>query len=93
MKVRVNDDELLSGRRRGHFCHCANCRKVAGGICTAPVPQSDPRLETQADCHLHCCLVGANLLIEEAKVEFPNGKEGLKVYAVWTYVNSRISQD
>lgn len=81
VKVRVKDDELFSGRRRGHICHCANCRKVAGGICTAPVPHSDPRLETQADCHL-CCLVGTNLLIEESKVEFSNGKDGLKVYAV-----------
>lgn len=32
VKVRVNDNELFS-RRRGHLCHCANCRKVAGGIC------------------------------------------------------------
>ncbi|KAI7778504.1 hypothetical protein LA080_002108 [Diaporthe eres] len=56
VKVRVKDDELFSGRRRGHICHCANCRKVAGGI------------------------FGANLLIEESKVEFPNGKDGLKVY-------------
>lgn len=31
---------------------------------------------------MYCCLVGANLLIEEAKVEFPNGKDALKVYAV-----------
>jgi hypothetical protein len=40
--------------------------------------------DTQADRHLCCCLVGANLLIEEAKVEFPNGKDGIKVYAVWS---------
>lgn len=30
--LKVNDDELFSGKRRGHLCHCANCRKVAGGI-------------------------------------------------------------
>lgn len=32
VKVRINDDELFF-RRRGNLCHCANCRKVAGGIC------------------------------------------------------------
>lgn len=35
VKVLINDDELFS-RRRGHICHCANCRKVAGGICETP---------------------------------------------------------
>lgn len=27
--VTINDPELFS-KRRGHLCHCANCRKVAG---------------------------------------------------------------
>jgi hypothetical protein len=27
--VTINDRELFT-RRRGHLCHCANCRKVAG---------------------------------------------------------------
>ncbi|OAP63368.1 hypothetical protein AYL99_02595 [Fonsecaea erecta] len=30
--VKVNDDNLFGEQRRGHICHCANCRKVAGGI-------------------------------------------------------------
>jgi hypothetical protein len=30
--VKVHDSELFSGHRRGHFCHCRRCRKVAGGI-------------------------------------------------------------
>jgi len=30
--VRVNDAELFSNKRRGHLCHCRNCRRVAGGI-------------------------------------------------------------
>lgn len=30
--VKVNDSDLFSGHRRGHFCHCRNCRRVAGGI-------------------------------------------------------------
>ncbi|KAH7347041.1 Mss4-like protein [Pyrenochaeta sp. MPI-SDFR-AT-0127] len=29
IKVTINDKELFS-RKRGHLCHCANCRKVAG---------------------------------------------------------------
>ncbi|OAL36101.1 hypothetical protein AYO20_04515 [Fonsecaea nubica] len=56
--VKVNDDNLFGEQRRGHFCHCANCRKVAGGI------------------------FGANLTIEEEKVEFPKGKGNLKQYTV-----------
>ena len=30
--VKVHDSELFSGHRRGHLCHCRNCRRVAGGI-------------------------------------------------------------
>lgn len=30
--VKVNDDNLFGTQRRGHICHCLNCRKVAGGI-------------------------------------------------------------
>ena len=30
--VKVNDDNLFGTQRRGHICHCKNCRKVAGGI-------------------------------------------------------------
>ncbi|OCT49081.1 putative glutathione-dependent formaldehyde-activating [Cladophialophora carrionii] len=30
--VKVNDDNLFGEQRRGHICHCNNCRKVAGGI-------------------------------------------------------------
>ncbi|KAJ8995823.1 hypothetical protein HRR80_000577 [Exophiala dermatitidis] len=57
VKVKVNDDNLFGTQRRGHLCHCANCRKVAGGI------------------------FGANLTIEEEKVEFPNGKGNIKMYS------------
>jgi hypothetical protein len=32
ISVKVNDTELFSGSRRGHLCHCNNCRRVAGGI-------------------------------------------------------------
>lgn len=29
IKVTINDNELFT-KKRGHLCHCANCRKVAG---------------------------------------------------------------
>ncbi|KAL6707015.1 hypothetical protein ACN47E_004965 [Coniothyrium glycines] len=29
IKVTINDSELFT-KKRGHLCHCANCRKVAG---------------------------------------------------------------
>tara|TARA_R110002003_G_scaffold351_13_gene19001 strand:+ start:1010 stop:1339 length:330 start_codon:yes stop_codon:yes gene_type:complete len=29
IKVTINDSELFT-KPRGHLCHCANCRKVAG---------------------------------------------------------------
>jgi hypothetical protein len=29
IKVTINDTELFT-KKRGHLCHCANCRKVAG---------------------------------------------------------------
>ena len=56
VKVKVNDDNLFGEQRRGHICHCANCRKVAGGIC------------------------GVNLIIENEKVEFPNGQDAIKKF-------------
>jgi hypothetical protein len=30
--VKIHDAELFTGKRRGHVCHCRNCRRVAGGI-------------------------------------------------------------
>lgn len=54
--VKVTDDNLFGSQRRGHICHCKNCRKVAGGI------------------------FGTNLIIENEKVEFPKGKDGIKRY-------------
>ena len=31
IRVTITDDELFT-RPRGHLCHCANCRKVAGSF-------------------------------------------------------------
>jgi hypothetical protein len=30
--VKIHDAELFLGKRRGHMCHCRNCRRIAGGI-------------------------------------------------------------
>lgn len=30
--VTITDNELFT-KRRGHLCHCANCRKTAGSFC------------------------------------------------------------
>jgi len=56
VSVKVNDSDLFGTQRRGHLCHCKNCRKVAGGV------------------------FGANLTIEEEKVEFPKGKDNISRY-------------
>jgi len=34
VRVTIRDNELFT-RRRGHLCHCANCRKVAGSYVAA----------------------------------------------------------
>jgi hypothetical protein len=31
VNVTINDSDLFT-RRRGHLCHCANCRKVSGSF-------------------------------------------------------------
>ena len=56
--LKVTDDDLFGEKRRGHLCHCSNCRKVAGG------------------------LFGANLIVEEGKVEWVRGRDVVKVYEV-----------
>ncbi len=30
--VRIHDSELFVRPRSGHYCHCRNCRRVAGGL-------------------------------------------------------------
>lgn len=34
IRVTINDADLFT-RRRGHICHCANCRKVSGSYAAA----------------------------------------------------------
>lgn len=43
--VRVYDTELFSDKRRGHFCHCRNCRAVAGGIFGANLAIESSKVE------------------------------------------------
>lgn len=30
--VHIKDNDLFGEKKRGHLCHCANCRKVAGSF-------------------------------------------------------------
>jgi hypothetical protein len=34
IRVTVHEN-LFAGPQRGHLCHCANCRKIAGSFCAA----------------------------------------------------------
>ena len=43
--VKINDPDLFTGKRRGHFCHCRNCRRVAGGIFGANLAIESERVE------------------------------------------------
>lgn len=50
--VKVNDSELFSAKRRGHFCHCRNCRRVAGGIFGANLAIEAEKVEITGVEHL-----------------------------------------
>ncbi|EXJ67512.1 uncharacterized protein A1O5_09525 [Cladophialophora psammophila CBS 110553] len=85
--VKVNDDNLFGEQRRGHICHCANCRKVAGGITDnhhgvhlVTMHRVNQPLTELWGLGLH--RFGVNLTIEEEKVEFPKGKDNIKLYSV-----------
>jgi hypothetical protein len=47
--VKVHDAELFSGKRRGHLCHCRNCRRVAGGIFGANLAIEANKVEIQGE--------------------------------------------
>lgn len=47
--VKVKDNGLFSGKRRGHFCHCSNCRRVAGGIFGANLAIEADKVEIQGE--------------------------------------------
>ncbi|KAF2088730.1 hypothetical protein K490DRAFT_38542 [Saccharata proteae CBS 121410] len=44
--VTINDSELFT-KRRGHLCHCANCRKVAGSFVAANLLIEEDKVEIE----------------------------------------------
>jgi len=52
VKVKVNDDNLFGSQRRGHLCHCSQCRKVAGGIFGANLTIETEKVEISGEENL-----------------------------------------
>ncbi|OAK94119.1 hypothetical protein IQ06DRAFT_298574 [Phaeosphaeriaceae sp. SRC1lsM3a] len=46
IRVTIHDSELFS-RPRGHLCHCANCRKVAGSYVSANLAIEKEKVEVK----------------------------------------------
>lgn len=46
IKVTINDSELFT-RRRGHLCHCANCRKVAGSYVSSNLVIEEAKVQIE----------------------------------------------
>jgi len=44
--VTINDSELFS-RRRGHICHCANCRKVSGSYASINLIMDENKVQIE----------------------------------------------
>ncbi len=44
--VNINDSELFA-RRRGHICHCANCRKVSGSYASINLIIDEGKVEIE----------------------------------------------
>jgi hypothetical protein len=52
VKVKVNDDNLFGSQRRGHLCHCSQCRKVAGGLFGANLTIETEKVEISGEENL-----------------------------------------
>lgn len=52
IKVKVNDDNLFGSQRRGHLCHCSQCRKVAGGLFGANLTIETEKVEISGEENL-----------------------------------------
>ncbi|GAM91172.1 hypothetical protein ANO11243_092190 [Dothideomycetidae sp. 11243] len=52
ISIKVHDDELFTGKRRGHICHCRNCRYVAGGVWGANLAIEKDKVEIIGEEHL-----------------------------------------
>lgn len=46
VKVTIHDRELFT-KRRGHLCHCANCRKVAGSYVASNLIIEEEKVEIE----------------------------------------------
>ncbi|KAI8631701.1 Mss4-like protein [Xylariaceae sp. FL1651] len=46
IRVTIHDPELFT-RRRGHLCHCSNCRKVSGSFVAANFIIEEEKVEIQ----------------------------------------------
>jgi len=44
--ITITDSELFT-KRRGHLCHCANCRKVAGSYVAANLIIEEEKVEIE----------------------------------------------
>ena len=42
--VTIHDNELFT-KNRGHLCHCANCRKVAGSVVSANLIMEEDKVQ------------------------------------------------
>jgi hypothetical protein len=52
VKVKVHDDNLFGSKRRGHLCHCSQCRKVAGGLFGANLTIETEKVEISGEENL-----------------------------------------
>ena len=50
--VKVHDSDLFGGHPRGHFCHCRNCRRVAGGVFGANLSIEASKVEISGEDNL-----------------------------------------
>jgi len=46
VKVIIHDRELFT-KRRGHICHCANCRKVSGSFAASNLIIEEAKVEIE----------------------------------------------
>ncbi|KAL3479741.1 Mss4-like protein [Aspergillus californicus] len=46
IKVTIHDRELFT-KRRGHICHCSNCRKVSGSYAAANLIIEEEKVEIE----------------------------------------------
>jgi hypothetical protein len=50
--IKIHDATLFTDPRRGHLCHCRNCRRVAGGIFGANLSIEADKVEIVGKEHM-----------------------------------------